>query len=143
MTLRNSVYEEVKKAMKAREAQRLETLRFIWSNIKNVEIDAKHELTDEEVVKLLMTEVKRRKEAIEQFRQGKRDDLAEAEEEKLKVIQEFLPEMMSEEEIAKVVDEVVAAGVNNFGAVMGQVMGRVKGKAEGNLVSKVVKEKLG
>jgi hypothetical protein len=140
--LRQKIYEDLKSAMKARDVVRLETLRFIWSGIKNAEIDAKHELEDEEVVKLLRTEVKRRQEAIEQFKQGGRNDLSEDEEVKLEVINSYLPQLMSREEIEKVVDEIVLRGTSEFGAVMGQAMGQLKGKADGKLVSEVVRDKL-
>lgn len=141
--LRAQIYEAVMAAMKAREAERLETLRFVWSEIKNVEIDAKHELSDDEVMQVLSREVKRRSEAIEQFKNGNRSDLAEAEEKKLLVIKEFLPEMMGEAEVEAAVDEVLASGAKDFGSVMREVMARVKGQADGKLVSELVKKKLG
>ena len=141
--LRARIYDDLKQAMKDKQAEKLETLRFVWSSIKNVEIDVKHELKDEEVVKLLRTEVKRRKEAVEQFKRGERDDLAGEEISKLAVIEQYLPQMMKREEIVKVVEGIVAQGGDNFGAVMGQAMGKLKGKADGALVSEVVKEVMG
>ena len=80
---------------------------------------------------------------MEQFTEGGRSELAAEEQEKLKVIEAYLPQLMSRDEIGAVVDEVVAGGANDFGAVMGQVMGKVKGKADGKLVSEVVQEKMG
>ena len=140
--LRDQIYNDVRTAMKNQDAEKLETLRFVWAEIKNAEIDAKHELSDEEVTKLLRTEVKRRKDAIEQFQKGGRKDLAEAEKDKLQIIEGYLPELMSREDIEKVTDEVIANGANDFGVVMGQVMGKVKGKADGKVVVEVVKDKL-
>lgn len=140
--LRQQIYDDLKQAMKDKDALKLETLRFVWSGIKNVEIDAKHELSDDEVVKLLRTEVKRRKEAVEQFKKGKREDLADQEVRKLEVIEGYLPQLMSKEEVLNVVEEVIADGGDDFGVVMGKVMGRLKGKADGSLVRDMVKEKL-
>jgi uncharacterized protein YqeY len=132
----------MKEAMKAREAVKLEALRYVWSRIKELEIDKKSDLNQEEVVAVLVKEVKNRKEAIEQFRGAKRDDLVSQEEEKLVFLTELLPEMMSKEEVEKVVDEIIAGGNTDFGAVMGQVMAKIKGKAEGKLISELVREKL-
>lgn len=144
--LRDEIHKSMTEAMKAQAKLKLEALRYLWSLIKNEEIEVKGELTDEQVVKVVASEVKKRKEALRQA-QGKLDDKVKAwvyeEEEKLKVLEVFLPEQMSREEIERVVDEVVSQGANDFGVVMGQVMGKVKGKADGKVVSEIVKEKLG
>jgi hypothetical protein len=143
MMLRAQIYEDVKQAMKARDAKRLEVVRYLWSEIKNVEIDAKHELVDEEVVTLLRREVKRRNDSIEQFKQGGRQDLVDQETKNVEVIETYLPQLMSREQIGKVVDRIAASGVGEFGVVMGKVMAEMKGKADGKLVSEVVREKVG
>ncbi|MFC1654114.1 GatB/YqeY domain-containing protein [Patescibacteria group bacterium] len=140
--LRSQIQSSIKDAMRAREAVKLEALRFVWSKIKELEIDKKSDLNDDEIQKVLMKEVKSRKEAIEQFREAGRDELVSDEESKLVFLEELLPEMMSESDVGEVVDKIISSGENDFGKVMGQVMGRVKGKADGNLVSKVVREKL-
>jgi uncharacterized protein YqeY len=140
--IRQKLAEEMKNAMRNKDAKRLETIRFIWSEMKYQEIDKKQELGDEDLIALMQREVKKRSEAIEQMKKMDRVELVSEEEDKLKIIKEFLPEMMSEAEIGKVVDEVLASGVTDFGRVMGQVMGKVKGKAEGGMVNKIVKEKL-
>jgi uncharacterized protein YqeY len=132
----------MKEAMRSKNTMRLEAIRYVWSEIRYQEIDKKSDLSDEEIVTLMQREVKKRNEAIEQMKNAGRTEMVSDEENKLNVIKEFMPEMMSKEEIAKVVDEVVAAGATDFGRVMGQVMGRVKGKADGGLVNQVVKEKL-
>lgn len=142
MTIREQINQDMKQAMKERQSHKLETLRFIWSAIKNSEIDAKKELSDEEVIKLLRVEVKRRKESIEQFKAGDRTDLAQDESQKLTYIEAYLPQLMSENQIGEVVDQVVQSGETDFGKVMGQVMAQIKGQADGGLVSKVVREKL-
>jgi uncharacterized protein YqeY len=94
-----------------------------------------------------MKAAKQRKESIEQFEEGDRPDLAEKEKSELKIIDEYLPEMMDEEEVRKVVQEKIkafgASGMQDMGKVMGPLMGQLKGKADGSIVSKVVKEELG
>ena len=140
--MRNTIQSQIKEAMKAREAVKLEALRFVWSRIKELEIDKKSDLNQEEVIAVVVKEVKSRKEAIEQFRGAGRDDLVSQEEEKLVFLTDLLPEMMSREEVEKIVDGVLSSGNTDFGAVMGQVMGKVKGKAAGKAVSQVVKERM-
>ncbi|OGV97106.1 hypothetical protein A2W24_00155 [Microgenomates group bacterium RBG_16_45_19] len=140
--LRQQIHDEMIAAMKAQDVKKLETVRYVWSEIKRVEIDAKHELTDEEVIELLRREVKKRQEAVVQMRAGGRLDGVEHEEAQLKIITSYLPQLMSREEIEGVVDEVIKAGQLDFGAVMREVMAKVKGKADGKMVSEIVREKL-
>jgi uncharacterized protein YqeY len=143
--LREQVQDQMKQAMRDKDRVRLDALRYLWSEVRNAEIDAKVELDDQAIQAVVAREVKKRKEALRQA-QGKQGDemkaWVEEEEAKLEVLVAFLPEQMSREEIEKVVDEVVASGASDFGAVMGRVMEKVKGKAEGKLVSEVVKGKL-
>lgn len=140
--LRQQIYDEMIAAMKARDQETLDTVRYMWSEIKKAEIDAKHELADEEIVELLRREVGRRNEAIEQMKQGGKTEAVAHEEAQLKIINKYLPQLMSREEIEVVVDEVLAAGQREFGGVMREVMARVKGKADGKTVSEVVREKI-
>ncbi len=140
--LRDQIYEDVKKAMKVRDAEKLDVIRFVWSEIKRIEIDAKHELTDEEVIDLLRKEIKRRKEAIAQIKSGGRDELAAHEQKQLDYIEAYVPQLMGEDEIAMEVDAVIAGGEREFGTVMGLVMGKLKGKADGKMVQEVVKKKI-
>ena len=141
--LRTELTEKLKAAMKAQDKIRLEALRYVLALVKNAEIDKHAELTDEELVKLVASEVKKRKEAIEQIRGGGREELAVEEEAKVKVLQEFLPEQMSDAEVEKMVGEVIAAGTGDFGGVMKAVMGEVAGRADGKLVAEIVKRRLG
>lgn len=140
--LRQQVYEDMIKAMKAQDATTLETVRYVWSEIKRVEIDAKHELIDEEVIELLRREVKRRNEAIEQMKQGGKTEAVAHEEAQLTIINKYLPQLMGREEVEKAVDEVVGKGQTDYGLVMREVMVTLKGKADGKMVSEVVREKL-
>ena len=137
--LRQQISDQMKTAMKNREADRLVVLRFIWSEIKNREIDLKHELNDEEVVDILRREVKRRVESIEQYKQGGRMDIVEKEQAELPVINGFLPQLMSPTEVDEVVQKVLPTlESRDFGQVMRAVMAQVKGKADGKVVSEAV-----
>lgn len=139
--LKDTLTDEMKTAMRARDMQRLGVIRMMIAAIKNEEID-KGELSDEAAIAVIQSERKKMRDAVDQFKSAGRDDLVEEETAKLAVIEEFLPAEMSREEVEKVVDEVLASGANDFGKVMGQVMGRLKGQADGKLVQAVVKEKL-
>src|SRR3990167_5275008 len=105
--LRNQIFEQLKAAMKARDKVRLDALRYLWSLIKNAEIDARVDLGDEQVVKIVQGEVKKRKEAMEQMGRAGRGELVTEEEGKLKVLEEFLPEQMSDEEISELVSSEI------------------------------------
>lgn len=147
MTLYEQIREDMKSAMKAGEKGRLETLRFILSGLNGAQKEkemkeAAAKLTDAETVSVLQKEAKRRKESIELFRQGKRDDLVEKEEAGLAVIQTYLPKELSRDEIAGIVDESRARGFNDFNALMRETMKAAAGRADGKLVGDVIKEKL-
>ena len=135
--------------MKSGDAEKRDTLRMIGSMIKNAEIEkGKKEsgLNDEEVVEVLARAVKQRKDSAEQYKAGNRPDLAEKEEKEIEIISTYLPEQMSEEEIAQAVKEVIGGlnleGKADIGKVMGPVMGKLKGKADGNLVREIVQKEL-
>jgi len=141
--LKDTLTEEMKTAMKARAAERLGVIRMMLAAIKNAEID-KGELDDDATIAVLKSERKKMRDAIDQFKSAGRDELVAEETEKLKVMEEFLPEEMSREEIEKIVSQVITeAEDKNFGKIMGQAMAKTKGQADGNLVQEVVKEKLG
>lgn len=144
--LKQDIEQQLKEALKSREELRLSTLRFLLSAVKNEEIAKQKEATDEDVITVVQRQIKQRKESIEAYTNGNRPELAEKEKQELEILSKFLPQQMTEDEIKKIVDEVIASlpenEKKNFGKVMGIVMVRVKGKAEGSLVSKVVKEVL-
>jgi uncharacterized protein YqeY len=133
-------------AAKGKDKLRLSALRLIKAALHNKEIDARRELKEEEVLQVLSSMVKQRKDSIEQFTKGGRMDLAEKEDKELQVIQEFMPDQMSEEDIeaaiVKAVEEVGATSPRDMGKVMKALMPIVTGKADGKLVSQKVKEKL-
>lgn len=142
--LRQKITEELKTAMKAQDKLRLDAIRYVLALVKNAEIDVKRELEDSEVIRVIRGEVKKRREAVELIRQGGREDLAQEEEAKMAVLQEFLPEQMNEEEIGNLVNKVIGElGTKDFGAIMREVMQQAAEKADGKLVAEVVKERLG
>ncbi|MGC8868487.1 MAG: GatB/YqeY domain-containing protein [Sulfurihydrogenibium sp.] len=138
--------EEMKAAMKSGDKDRLSTIRMLISEIKKVQIDSKKELTDEEIIAILQKYVKQRKEAYEQYAKAGREDLANKELKEIEVVQEFLPQPLSEDELTKIVEETIkevgASSVKDMGKVIKAVMDKVKGRAEGSVVSRIVKEKL-
>ena len=150
MSIKKSILDELKSAMKQKEADKLRVLRSLKAKILEKEISERKggesELTEEQIVDVLMKAAKQRKESIEQFEAGDRQDLADKEKEELELIERFLPEMMSEDEVrAEVKDQIEQMGATSMadmGKVMGVMMGRLKGKAEGSMVSSVVKEEL-
>lgn len=144
--LKQQIEEQIRNALKGGEELRLSTLRFLLSAIKNDEIAKQREVTDEEVISVVRHQVKQRKESIEAFQKGEREELAEKERQELEILNKFLPQQLSEEEVKKMVQETIAelpeSERKNFGKVMGIVMGRIKGQTEGSIVAKVVKEVL-
>lgn len=150
MTTFDQIESDMKQAMKDRDTDRLTVLRSLKAKLLEKEIsvrkDGEGSLGEEEIVDVLMKAAKQRKESIEQFEQGGREELAEAEKKELAIIESYLPTMMGEEEVralvAKRIEELGASGPQDMGRVMGVLMGELKGKAEGGLVSRVVKEQL-
>jgi len=145
--LLKKLQDEMKAAMKSGDKERLSTIRMLISEIKKVQIDKKKELSDEEIIQILQRYAKQRKESIKQYTEAGREDLAQKEERELKIVQEFLPQQLSEEEIEKIVEEAIsetgASSMKDMGKVMKVVMEKVKGRADGSLVSSIVKKKLG
>ncbi len=145
MSLQNQIEKDLKEAMLQKKEINVSVLRMIKSAVHNQMIaDKKKELPDEEIMAVIANQAKRRKESIEAFSKGGRSELVLKEQRELAIIEQYLPKQMSEEEIKKVVQEVISKiGDNpNFGTVMGQCMGRLKGQADGKLVTQVVKELL-
>ena len=150
MSLRDKILDDLKAAMKAKDAERLTVLRSLKAKLLEKEISERKggeaSLSDEQVVEVLMKAAKQRKESIEQFEEGGREDLAEKEKFELEVIEEYLPEMMNEDEVREEVKAQIkkmdATDMSDMGKVMGALMGRLKGKAEGAMISRIVKEEL-
>lgn len=142
MSLKTKLYEDMKTAMKARDAQRLETIRYMISVIKNVEIDH-GEQTEDELVTIVRKQVKQMREAIMQFKQGNRDDLVDSEEVKVAILEGYLPKQLDEAQIESIVKNMIGAIENpNFALVMPQAMKALGGQAEGKMVAEVVRKLL-
>ena len=138
----------MKEAMKAKEAgkQRLSVIRLVRGAIRQLEIDGKKELVDEDVLGVISKEAKQRRDAIEEFKKGGRDDLVAAAEAEIAILMEYLPKQLSKDEIKGLVQEAIAASgatsPKDMGKVMKELMPKVKGRADGKLVNEVVKEAL-
>jgi uncharacterized protein len=146
MSLIARIEQELKDAMAARDAGRRDTLRLILASLRAAEKELQRPLHDDEELQVLQRERKRRTEAGEAFRAAGRDEQAAAEERELAVLEEFMPEPLSEEELEEIVDdaiaEVGATSMRDIGRVMADVMPQVAGRADGSAVSQLVREKL-
>lgn len=144
MPLVDRLTEEMKESLRGGDHIKVSVIRLLKSAIKNREIEKMAPLTEEEIVDVIMSAVKQRRESIEQFQKGGREDLVQKEESELKILQTFLPQQLSEEElineIKAVIREVGAASPRDIGKVMKILIPRVKGRAEGAKVSSMVKE---
>jgi uncharacterized protein YqeY len=140
------IEQEVKEAMLARENARRDALRLILSSLKSAEKDLQRPLSDEEELQVLQRERKKRNEAAEAFRGGGREEQALNEEAELAVLQEFMPEPISEDELEQIVDDAIAenkaTSIRDMGRVMADVMPQIAGRADGSAVSQLVREKL-
>ncbi|HEX8249096.1 MAG TPA: GatB/YqeY domain-containing protein [Pyrinomonadaceae bacterium] len=147
MSLKDRITGDLTAAMKAKDANRLSVLRMVKSNLMNRQIEKGGELTDEEITKALQSLVKQRKDSIEQFTNAGRNELAEKEQSEVVVIEEYLPQSATKEEIeaavAAAISETGASSMKEMGAVMKAALARLQGKsADGKLVSETVKSKL-
>jgi len=146
MTLKDQLNEAMKAAMKARDNLRLSAVRMVRAAITNREIDSRTELDDHEVIDVISTLAKQRRESIRMYREGNRLELAEKEELELSVLLEFLPTQLSTEEIdsliMQAIQEVEAHGVKDMGRVMKAITPRTAGKADGKVVSDAVRRLL-
>jgi uncharacterized protein len=143
--LKDRLAREILVAMKARDVVPLSALRLLSASVKNLEVERRHEVSDEEFVEVANREVKRRREAIEAYEQAGRQDRAEKEREEQRVLEAYLPPGLSQEEVAALVDEAIAAtgaaGPGDMGKVMGRVMGLAKGRVDGREVQAKVRER--
>ncbi len=146
MSLIGRIEEEVKSAMLARDTQRRDALRLILSSLRSAEKDLQRPLSDEEELQVLQRERKKRSEAAEAFRDAGREEQAANEESELAVLQEFMPEPLSEDELEQIVDDAIAenkaTSMRDMGRVMADVMPQIAGRADGSAVSQLVREKL-
>jgi uncharacterized protein YqeY len=146
MSLIAEIEEELKDAMRARDAERRDALRLILNALKGSQKELQRSLTEDEELQVLQRERKRRLEAAEAFRSGGREEQALSEERELEILEEFMPEPLTEDEIEEIVDDVIAevgaTSMADLGRVMADVMPQVAGRADGSQVSQIVREKL-
>ncbi len=161
MSLKEKIQTDIKKAMQEKGQLKVSVLRMLMAAVFNKEkekraklskteeiekLDELSKLTDEETMEAISSEAKKRKDSIEQYKKGNRQDLADQEKKELEILTTYLPEQMPEEEVRKIVkekiNEIGASTPQDTGKVMGAVMSELKGKAEGGLVNKIVQEEL-
>ena len=154
--LKDKIQGDLQKAMIAKDELRLSTLRMLKSGIQYFEIaksltagrrgGAGYEATDEDVIEVIGREIKKRKESIELYKKGGREELAQNEQKEIEILQNYLPEQISEEEVRKLIKETIsqtgASTIADIGKVMGTLMPKVKGKADSTLVSNLVRTAL-
>ncbi|OGH83427.1 MAG: glutamyl-tRNA amidotransferase [Candidatus Magasanikbacteria bacterium RIFOXYC2_FULL_40_16] len=145
MTLRSEIQEKQYDAMKKGDAERLSIMRLLNSAIKNEEIELRRDLNDEEAQAVVGRQVKQLKDALKDFEAGGRKDLMDKTQKEIEILEEYLPEQMSDEKLEEIVGKIIeqmSAGPQDVGKVMGAVMKEVKGQADGNKVREIVSKKL-
>ena len=162
MSLKETIQSKIKMAMREKKAEELSVLRMVMAAVLNKEkekrmklskdeddlskLDELSKLTDEEVLEIIISESKKRKDSIEQYEKGNRQDLADQEKRELDILNEYMPEQMNEEDVKKIIlekiQELSASGPQDTGKVMGAIMGQLKGKADGRVINKIVQEEL-
>ena len=144
--MREKIINDIKEAMKSQDKEKLSVLRMVKGAIQLEEINKKQELDDNDVIGVIAKQIKTRKESIVEFEKGNRNDLIEKTQSEIKILEAYMPEQLSEEEINKVIaeaiDQVNPQAPSDMGKVMGIVTPKLKGRADMSLVSKLVKEKI-
>ena len=148
MNLKEKLSEDMRMALRKKDALRLSTIRLLLAAIKNLEIakGKDKELQESDFIGVLSSEAKKRKEAIEGYKRGKREELVEKETRELEIIKEYLPEELSPEELGRIIEETIeeigAKDLKDLGKVMGAVMEKVKGRADGKVINQMVRKRL-
>lgn len=144
--LKEKLQQEMKDALKSGDSKKRIVLGMVLSAIKNKEIEKREELSEEDIVAVVSSEIKKRKDSVEQFEKGGRPELAEGEKKEAEMLMAYMPEQMSEEdvrnEVKKTIAEMGIKDMKEMGKLIGAVMAKVKGKADGQMVSRLVKEEL-
>jgi uncharacterized protein YqeY len=146
MSLLQKLDDDLKTALKASESLKVSVLRMAKAALKNRQIDKREELSEEDIISVILTLIKQRKESIEQFSKGGREDLAEKERQELSILQSYLPKQLNKEELDVIIIDTIkessAEGIKDFGKVMRLIMPRVKGLVDGKVVNQRVKDLL-
>lgn len=141
-TLKDELLEDMKIAMKQKDKERVSVIRMVRAAIKNVEIEKRKDLTDEEIVEVLAKEVKQRRGSIEEYKNVGKDDIVQQLEAEIEILTKYLPRQLTIEELEAIVDEVLQDVNGDIGKAMGAIMPRIKGRADGKIVSELVKKRL-
>ncbi|MEO1938427.1 MAG: GatB/YqeY domain-containing protein [Sulfurimonas sp.] len=146
MSLRDQINNDVKEAMKAKDTKKRDALRLLTSAFKQIEVDERKELTDEDVIKIIQTQIKRRNDAASQYKEAGREDLMQIELEEIAYYEPYLPKQLSDDElceaITKIITEVGATTMKDMGKVMGAANKALAGQADGKRISECVKKSL-
>ena len=146
LSLEEVIFNDMKEALKENEKLKLSTLRLIRAAIKNTEISKKDKLTEDEIIGIISNHLKKLEESLDLFIKGQRPELADKAKKEIKIVKEYLPEQLSEEEIKKIVEETFVKfefkGLQDIGPAMKEVMPQLKGKADGKIVNKMVRDLL-
>jgi uncharacterized protein YqeY len=144
MNLSERLNEDMKQAMKSKDKFKLSTIRMVRSTIKNLEIELKRDLDDNELLDILSREIKQRKDALQEFEKAGRDELAESNRAEIEILSQYLPAQLTEEEIKVIVQQTIqetgASSKADMGKVMAALMPKVKGRADGKLVNQTVQQ---
>ena len=147
MSLKQQITEDMKCAMKARQTDKLSTIRMLLAAMKQVEVDERVVLDDNRIIAIITKMVKQRQDSVRIYREAGRNDMADKEAAEITVLQAYLPQQLSDAEIAAAVDNAItqtgASGMSDMGKVMGVLKGELAGRADMAVVSRVLKEKLG
>ena len=143
MSLRETINTEVKNAMKAKDTKKRDALRLLMSAFKQIEVDERKELSDDDVIKIIQTQVKRRNDSISQYKEAGRDDLMQVEIDEISYFEPYLPAQLSDEELQSAIKEIIAevgaTTMKDMGKVMGASSKKLAGKADGKRINEAVK----
>ncbi len=146
MSLKEQLAEDLKSAMRNKDKIRKDVVTMIRSSIKQVEVDERKTCSDDDVIALIMKQVKQRKDALEAFEQGRRQDLVEQTEVEISILESYLPEQLSQEELMIIVQEAIneteAHTMKDMGKAMSYVMEKTKGRADGKTINQLVRQQL-
>ncbi|SFV64989.1 Transamidase GatB domain protein [hydrothermal vent metagenome] len=146
MNLRNQINQDVKEAMKAKDTKKRDALRLLTSAFKQIEVDERKELSDEDVIKIIQTQIKRRNDAASQYKDAGRDDLMQTELDEIAYYEVYLPTQLTDEELCNaintIITEVGASTMKDMGKIMGMANKTLAGQADGKRISECVKQQL-
>lgn len=144
--MREQILNDLKEAMKAQDKKTLAVIRMVKGAMQMEELNKKKELNDDEVIALIAKQIKTRKESIVEFEKGNRQDLIDATNEEINILNKYMPEQLSEEEVNKIIDEIFEEvkpeSMRDMGKIMGQANAKLKGRADMSIVSSIIKNKL-